>query len=216
MNDLTESLTRHPLFAGVDRVALSALAAAAFVISCPAGEVIGSPDTFRDKMGLLLSGGADVFAAGGDGTLLRRMSRGDVFGVSNLFSAERFASRVVARGKCRILFLPGDAYGRLLETDTAAMYAYIGFLSDRVRFLNRKISCLTAGSAEGKLARYLASFGEPTVKPGISASALSEMLNIGRASLYRAFSRLEQEGFLRREGGCYVLPDRESMLKKYQ
>lgn len=216
MQDWKESLSRHPLFSGVDSAALAPLAEAAFAISYAAGETVGSPETFRGKIGLLLSGGADVFSSGGDGALLRRMSRGDVFGVCNLFSEDHFVSRVVARGKCRVLFLPGDAYGCLLERDAAAMYAYIGFLSDRIRFLNRKIACLTAGSAEGKLARYLASFGENTVNPGISASALSAMLNIGRASLYRAFSRLESEGFLRREGGYYLLLDREAMLKKYQ
>lgn len=181
------------------------------------GEEICSPDSLHGKMCVILSGTAEVFSTeNSDGTLLRRLYDGDLFGVSNLFSKESFVSRISAKGKCKVLFIPEDSFGALIENNRDVLYAYIGFLSGRIRFLNKKVSYLTAGSAERRLAVYLSSFEGDVADTGLSFSALSDMLNVGRASLYRAFEILENDGFILREDKKFIILDRKGMLDKYK
>ena len=93
---------------------------------------------------------------------------------------------------------------------------YIGFLSDRIRFLNRKITYLTAGNAERRLALYLISFGTDHVELSESISALSDLLNLGRASIYRAFDKLAEDGYLEKQGRHITLLHTEAMLNAYK
>ena len=88
---------------------------------------------------------------------------------------------------------------------------YVRFLSDRIRFLNSKIATFTADSAKSKLMRYLVSQAELQNNPEgnvvlpVSCQKLAESLNIGRASLYRAFEQLENDGLIRRSGKAVAL-----------
>lgn len=109
-----------------------------------------------------------------------------------------------------------EAVRRLLEESRPFREHYISFLTGRIRFLNQKIGYLTAGSAEFKLSHYLLSLGEyQTVVLPISMSALAEMLDLGRASLYRAFDTLTEDGFISKQGKTIILNDREGMAKYY-
>ena len=45
--------------------------------------------------------------------------------------------------------------------------------------------------------------------------ALALMLDIGRASLYRAVDTLVSDGFIVKDGKSFILSDREKMLKNY-
>ena len=44
-------------------------------------------------------------------------------------------------------------------------------------------------------------------------TGLSHTLNMGRASLYRAFDALAAQGLLRREGKVLWIPDREALRR---
>jgi CRP-like cAMP-binding protein len=89
-------------------------------------------------------------------------------------------------------------------------------LAGRVRFLNRKIQCFTAGSAERRLALWLLSEEEEVITLPSSLTTLSDMLDIGRASLYRALDKLENSGLISREGRNIALLSPDEILKKYQ
>ncbi len=182
-----------------------------------AGETILSPASEQRMTGLVLSGTAVAETlATGRPTLLRCLRVGDAFGIANLFTESPFVSHIKARTDCRIFFLSEEAMRRLLEGDAAFMYRYLAFLSGRIAYLNRKIGYLTAGSAEGRLALYLASLPEDEVRLDTSISQLSELLDLGRASLYRAFARLEEDGYLLKNGRNLRIRDRTALKKAYQ
>ncbi len=182
------------------------------------GETIISPDDDRRRIGVILAGNAKVRSADGEkNVLLRTISVGEIFGVANLFdSRAKFVSRIVAGRTCRIYFVSRGAVEKLLESDRGFLFAYIDFLSSRIRFLNRKIMFYTSGSAERRLALYLLSFESDRVIPDLPMSTLAELLDIGRASLYRAIDSLVDDGFLERDGGAFILRDSEKMLQKYK
>lgn len=170
----------------------------------------------KPRLAVLAEGKAAVTTPDpGRAVLLRFLRVGDLFGIANLFSAEPLVSTVRAETDCAFLFFSEAVVSHLLDTDAQFREAYIGFLAGRVRFLNRKIGYLTAGSAERRLALYLAGLGSGDIVLTESISSLSELLNLGRASLYRAFDRLTDDGWLIRDGKRLRLTDPEAMLRFY-
>ena len=217
-----EVLRSIKLFDGVDEKALfSAIECGSFLQkSYDVGEVICSPSDKERKMVIFLSGEAEIYTADeGRSMLLRTVTKGGIVGVANLFSEEDFVSRVIAARRCTTMEISPQGFGRILENDKRAMYNYLAFLSEKVRYLNRKIVTLTAGSAERRLAYFLdTSIPEnATDCPEITVqmSSLCEMLNLGRASLYRAADKLCEEGFILRDGKTIKVINRCGMMEKY-
>ena len=181
------------------------------------GEIIFSPEHKEKTAGILLDGKAVVNTPDpSKKTLLRFLGANEPFGIAGLFSDAPYVSVIRAHEPCIVFLLKESAVRALLESDTAFLYQYLEFLSGRIRYLNRKIGYLTAGCAERRLALYLYSLGKKEFRLHDSISALSDLLNLGRASLYRAFERLTEDGFLQKNGRDFILPDPEAMLNAYQ
>ena len=214
----TEKIFHSPVFAGID----TALALKIFekhncrAVDFEEGDIILSQDEPSRMAGIFLSGGAIVTTADDSkNALLRFFKAGDFFGIGNLFTNEDYVSFIRAKKKSRVFFFTEDAIRELLENDYTFLNNYLVFLTGRISYLNRKIRYLTAGSAERKLALYLSSFESETVELDASISSLSELLDIGRASLYRAADKLEADGFIKRDGKNLTLVSKEQMLIKY-
>ena len=171
---------------------------------------------------VLWSGQARVFANAPNPTqaaLLRTMEAGSVFGVHCIFNSDMPPqSEIVAHKDCTVVTVPADIWEHIVMSDTSAMASYMRFLTKRIEFLNRKIQYLTAGCTERRLALYLTSqipTDDTPIHLSISAVSLADLLDVGRASLYRAMDRLTEDGFLTRCGHEYTLHNREKMLTHY-
>ena len=166
-----------------------------------AGEVIYSIHDYQKSLGILCNGKAEARRTAGEKqVLLRTFQRADVFGAAALFAGEgQYVSDIVAVKPCIVLFLPQELVEDLMERCPRVAKNYIAFLSGRIRFLNQKIAAFTVCGAEKRLAGYLLQYKteEPIVLP-VSMSRLAQELDIGRASLYRAFDLLEKAGVLMR------------------
>ena len=211
-----------PLFKNADRQKLQAsIDSNSFLCrTYSPGETIYSPEESNKRIIILKSGTGSVYSADEARTLLlRRLEVGQAVGVANLFSSESFVSRVIADKKCETVEISAQGFGKLLENDSALLYNYVSFLSDKICFLNKKIVCLTAGSAERRLALFLDSHsnevGSDSFSLPVPMNSLAEMLNLGRASLYRAADKLEADGFIKRDGKNLTLVSKEQMLIKY-
>lgn len=181
------------------------------------GEVILSPEEPQKKMIIFLSGKAEIFSADENrAVLLRTVTEGSIIGVANLFSDEEFVSRIIAVKKCEVLEISSEKFGKIIEKDASVLRNYIAFLSGRIRYLNRKIVCLTAGNAERRLAYFLEENVDTEGKLTLQMNSLCEMLNLGRASLYRAADKLSLEGFIERDGKCIKVLDMSGMMQKYR
>ena len=215
----TEKIFRSPIFCGVDTVrALKTFEKhSCCAVDFEDGDVILSQNESSHKAGIFLSGEATVTTADDSkNALLRFLGKGDFFGIANLFTNENYVSSIRAKKKSRVFFFTEDAMRELLDTDKTFLHNYLGFLSSRICYLNRKIRYLTAGSAERRLALYLSSFESETVELDASLSSLSELLDIGRASLYRAFDTLITDGYIAKDGRTIHLLAPDAMVKDYQ
>ena len=148
-----------------------------------------------------------------DQVLLNQLSAGECFGVAALFvQREQYVTTVRARTDCKVLFLSLEAMQRLLENPQVSLN-YIRFLSDRIQFLNRRIASFTAPNAEQTLLSFLRQQPQQRCE-GVSMVKLSEVLNIGRTSLYRVVQQLEQNGVIKREGRVIQLMEEPDISRE--
>ena len=220
--DTLELMLSLPLFRGANEEKLKkAMESGNFICRAySSGEVIYSPESREKKLMIIRSGEASVYTADESRSmLLRRLGEGKTVGVANLFSDENFVSRIIADKKCETVEISAQNFGKMLESDSALLYNYVSFLSNKICYLNKKIVTLTAGSAERRLAVFLDShageIGSDSFTLPVQMNSLAEMLNLGRASLYRAADKLEADGFILRNGKNITLVSKEQMLTKY-
>lgn len=219
MKELYEILEKLPITKGAQQESV----ARACKICMPVfheyakGEEILSPGELTYKLCVLCKGYATAYSAeNGHPVLLRSFKPYELFGISNLFTDAPFATSVVAKSPCTVLVLDKSFLSYLIDNDKTVRYQYIAFLAEKTLYLNRKIACLTAGSAEKRLAYWLdAQANEDVVALEIPMTSLCTMLDMGRASLYRAFDQLERDGFIKRDGKSVRLYHRVDMLSFY-
>ncbi len=218
MDDITKY--DHPLLNCIDRKLWRELSddGLCHVDTYPAGCEIYSPKMPSIGLGILLDGTATAYTPHPiKKVMLRTFISGAVFGISDWYSEEQACfSRIEAKDNARVLLIEPEAMRRLLDECAPFRCQYISFLTGRIRFLNQKIGYLTAGSAEFKLSHYLLSLGEcEQVTLPLPMSSLAEMLDLGRASLYRAFDTLTQDGFITKHGKTITLHDRAGLAIYY-
>ena len=145
--------------------------------------------------------------------LLRYLKAGDVFGAANLYASGARLSQLIAESKGKAyVFSPADVDG-LLNENKDFLHAYLVFLADRIAFLNKKITYIAAGSAERKLAAWLSTRAaeEEEFDLPVNVSDLAKILDLGRASLYRAFEGLQNRGFIQKEGSHVRILDKKAL-----
>lgn len=176
------------------------------------GETVYDNSRAMPALGFLVNGGAEILRTReGFEVFLRSMRCGDVFGAAVLFAPdEPYVTVVRAKGKTKVLFLPQTAVEQLMLADPQAALGYIAFLSEKIRFLNRKIATFTAGSAAEKLASYILQYAkEERFTPPVPYNRIAESLGLGRASLYRAIDELHALGAIRKEQKDIIIVNRE-------
>lgn len=189
-----------PLFTGLSEEEQAALLdSAPAAVRFEKGEPIYTAHRFERAVGLILKGRATVTRAS---AVLNRLGPGDLFGAAALYSEEEeYATRVTARTGCLIRFFPQELLEEWMKADFRIAENYIRFLSDRIRFLNRRIAAFTAGSANRRLLLYLRQQADQTgAIPPRSLTELARILDMSRTSLYRSMEELEAAGCLRRRG----------------
>lgn len=204
-------LSGHPLFTCLGENEVSRLAAAAGYVEYQPGDTVTSGPVDGACLSAVVTGKCGAFAHGTGQTLpLRSFGPGDVFGVSGLFSGAPDVSGIRAVTETGILHIPETALMEAVTGNAGFAVAYITFLTQKIVFLNRRIACLGAGSASRKLAAWLSDNipeGQGPVRLPVSMERLSSMLDMGRASLYRACEDLEAQGLLIRNGKTWEVPD---------
>ncbi len=174
---------------------------------------------FTRSLGVVLSGSLRVTKSGdgGHSIIMSTLSAGFVFGAAALFTDQaEYAADIHAVSDAQIVFFTQRLVQRMMRYDAQIAVNYIRYLSERIRFLNRKLYFLSSGTAEQRLASFLLDNlpeGEASELP-MPLNKLSLALNVSRASLYRAFDALSEEGAIEKNGKSICINDAER-LKKY-
>ena len=165
------------------------------------GEAIYSPESFFSMIGFITDGECLINRLNSDGgkVPMRKIGKYDSFGITAVFSGdEEFPTEVVATRECSVLFITKENLISLIETSPRIALNVIGFLTDRIAFLNKRVAELSSGDCENKLQRHLAILSEryPEREIPFNCKKTAESLNIGRASLYRSLKKLTDSGII--------------------
>lgn len=165
------------------------------------GETIYSPKSFKKAVGYIVSGSAMAITDNQSGVVMKNFSAGMSFGVAALFGGEEmYVSEIIASEDTTVLFIDEDQFVKFFKDYPKTVINYINFLSDKIRYLNRKLKIVSCGSREDTLLKYLTENvnqnGEVTAPENMSM--LAKMLGMGRASLYRCLDSLESQGKIQR------------------
>ena len=134
-----------------------------------------------------------------------------MFGAAALFGKDSgYVSTVISKTASDVLFVSESKVKELITSDSQVALAYISFLSDRIRFLNRKISAFTAKNADSAVATAM--LEERSQSFELNVSRLSKKLGIGRTSVYRSLESLENLGAIKYSEGTVLILS-EDILK---
>lgn len=166
------------------------------------GEIIYSPKCFKQALGFIVSGCAVVVTDNSKRLVMKRLDSGSCFGAAAVFGGGgSYVSTVSAVEACEVVFLTEEMLMSIFKAYPDTAVSYITFLSDKIRFLNEKLSLVSCGDAEDTVLKYLSLSADEkgcAVIPE-SMTMLASMLGLGRASLYRSLDALEQRGSIIRE-----------------
>ena len=207
---LAKILAQNPVFAFASEKTVERLCACE-TKSFAGGETIYSPEHFFRGIGIVISGALFVYGKNGEGdVLLNIIDKGGMFGAAALFGGSgEYVSTVTAKKKSEVLFIPEGTVEEIFTADSGAALAYIRFLSERIRFLNGKITGFSTPDTESAVA-YAVFTAAPADGADflVNVSRMSEALGIGRASVYRAFAALSSDGIIRYENGKITVLDK--------
>ena len=160
-------------------------------------------------IGFLLEGAAAIKRCGKEKEItMRTLKSGDIFGSASLFGNwQEDLSKTVAVSRSKVGYISEEKFKALLTEIPEISLNYIGYLSDRIRFLNRKIDAFTADNTESKILEFLGNMpqsnGVITLEFGMAE--LARRLKIGRTSLYRGLDALEAQGLIERSGHSFTI-----------
>ncbi len=215
---ILQTLRQHGLFSACSPALLEEAAAGCQLLSFDEGTELKRYDE-KPFLCIITTGSAYVYTKERSSDLLIRMLKaGDTFGVATLFgnTGESAVTKILAAETTEAVCMSEENVRRLIQNDSALAMRYIDFLADRIRFLNKRIACLGAGSAEDKVCAWLlnqlpADSEDCVYTLPMSLSQLADILGLGRASLYRALDELEAHGVLHRKGKTLHIPCRSSL-----
>lgn len=213
-----DALCATKLFIGVSRKNLSSLLEAQekTTVIYKRGDVIYSPDSYENSLGFIIRGSVNVIKPS-SGVIISNLTKGDIFGAVTLYSQKGYyVNKLVATTETKVLFIDRATVNVLMIQDQALAVNFISYLSDRIYYLNSRIDSFTGGSAESRLASYLISSfgGYKTLQLKQPFTKLAVSLDIGRASLYRAFDSFIDAGAIEKDGK-YVRLLNEDKLRGY-
>ncbi len=182
-------------------------------------EIIYSPNNFNKKIGFILNGECEVEKPSSlSGHVpLNKLSKGDSFGVVALFGDTlEFPTRIVSKTTTKILFLTQDDVIKIINISPVISLNIIKFLTGRIEFLNDRVAAFSGCSVEEKLVNYILELSRKynSREFDFNKKRASEVLNCGRASLYRALDSLSGCGLIYVDIKKIYIKDPEGLERK--
>ncbi len=184
------------------------------VAEFPSGTNIFRSNDFSPSLIYIISGEVVVEKNEcGKNVLLNHLHAGDCFGVAAMYGeVSDYPTRVYTRTAVRIAAIDESGLTALFQAYPAAAISHIRFLSDRIRFLNKKISALTGRDTESKVSNYiLRTYGKQTLHKKLNMAETSRLLDMGRASLYRIIGQLNDKGIIKYQNGYIEILNKKEL-----
>jgi CRP-like cAMP-binding protein len=204
MSTISQSLAITPLFNGLSREQLDEVGAIAISREYKRGEAIFLEGDVADGFYIVAGGQVKIYKTSMDGKeqILHIYGPGNPFGEVPVFSGSRFPANAQALVKSRILFLPRNAFVRLIADHPSLSMNMLGELSMRLRQFTVQIENLSLKEVPSRLASYLIYLSEEQQHPErvtleISKGQLASLLGTIPETLSRIFAKMSAQKLIR-------------------
>lgn len=226
MSELQGAIASAPMFDGLDRTHVEALAGRSRPISLPAGQVLfrrGTPSTgfyvVRDgRMQLSVSNSEGVIK------VLEIVSPGGAFGHAVMFLREPYPVDATALVDTRLVFVPAGAVDQVLDGDPAMARLMLASIARRLQAKVQDIAMLSLQSASQRIIAYILgamrdSGADPAAHAGPSATVelpalkqvLASRLGMTPETFSRAMRTLTGQGLISVDGAVVRIPDIDAL-----
>ena len=210
---ILNSLAECPLFRNISEADLCNIAEEYATIEvCEKNEVIFSENNYTRSLVIIIKGSASVTKQSGNSKILMNIhNKGDIFGMATLFyEEENYLTQITALEKMTMAVFSKENVKKIFSVHPAVSENYITILSEKIHFLNKKITTYTKAETLQKVASFILQHTNDEKTESVlpfSITSISEALNVGRASVYRAFDTLENDSVIKREGKKIIILD---------
>lgn len=206
-------LGQNPIFSGLDRAAAEKiLNGRIHIITAAKGENIMDSGSAVHGLFTIISGKAEVYRNKEGKFLMTTFNAGSSFGMASMFlsDGDDFTTQIIARTPCEMIVIPEKDLCDIFSEYPDGLLAYVRILSDKIRYLNKKIDACTSPSVNKKLALFLLGKTDGDNRAVLDSGGMATVakeLNASRASVYRAFDYLESINAVRRDGKTITVLD---------
>ena len=151
-------------------------------------------------LGVVISGCCEVIREHIDSshTVLNKLEPSDCFGILSVITSEKSDTQIYFSKNTLIACFDTEQIMSYVNNYSQFSINLINFLANRLIFLNNKIATFSGPKVENKLASYILQEYRHSKNKTIhlNVKKCSEIINSGRASVYRAIDSLTEAGFI--------------------
>jgi CRP/FNR family transcriptional regulator len=214
MKKISRILSITPLFKGLPEQDLDEIGSIAVDRHYQRGESIFMEGEQANGFYIVADGQVKIFKTSMEGKeqILHIYGPGNPFGEVPVFSGSRFPANAQALVKSHILFLPRNAFVRLITENPSLSMNMLGELSMRLRQFTVQIENLSLKEVPSRLASYLIYLAREQDNPkhvtlDISKGQLASLLGTIPETLSRIFAKMSAQELIRVEGKELYLLD---------
>ena len=118
------------------------------------------------------------------------------------YEEENYLTQITALEKVTMAVFSKENVKKIFALYPEVSENYITILSEKIHFLNKKITTYTKAETIQKVASFILQCTDEEKNQATlpySVTKIADALNVGRASVYRAFDTLENDKVIKRE-----------------
>jgi len=223
MNErLDEILRRSTIFRRLTPEDRQRLGAVALAREFDKGAPLFSEGDGSDFLYTVVTGRVKVFKVTARGTdvILEIFGPGDPVGAVAVYESRPYPASAVALEPTTCVLVPRQAFFSLLETYPTMVRGLLVGLTHRLAELTNRLTELSGGRVEERLARFFLKLADSMGQPGpdgtripmaLSRQELADMIGTTIETSIRIMSRWGKQGIVRTEKDGFVLLDRAAL-----
>jgi CRP/FNR family transcriptional regulator len=203
MGHIQEIVSKVSLFDGLPQEDLEQIVHITYERSFKKGETVFSEGDKGNGFYVVAEGVVKIFKLSLEGKeqILHIFGSGEPIGEVAVFAGRSFPANAVAINDVRLLFIPRNAFVRLIEQTPSLALNMLGILSLRLRQFTVQIEHLTLREVPGRLAAYLLMLSDEKGKASeiditITKHQLANLLGTVPETLSRILTRMDDQGFV--------------------
>lgn len=218
MEKILKVISGIPLFGGLSEDQLKAIQRIAIEKQFAKGEALISEGDTGSGFFIIVSGQVKIYKVSAEGKeqILHIYGPGQPFAEVPVFAGQRFPANAMALTKMRVLFLPRNAFVKLIEENPSLALKMLAVMSVKLREFTLQIENLSLKEIPARLATYLIFLSEEqgndeVVSLTISKGQLASLLGTIPETLSRIFAKLTSQNLIRVDGRNFHLLDRQAL-----